>query len=81
MAGTKNLEIALDAMTTVTLVLPFVANMVRIVRNAQSAGQQEIPVAELLGGWQESLDKVDGVGRRWLEQHGFDVPPPKPTTP
>lgn len=79
--STKNLGIVLDAMTTMNLVLPFVANMIRIVRNAQSAGQQEIPVAELLDGWQESLDKVDAVGRRWLEQHGFEVPPPKPTSP
>ena len=78
MQATKNLGNVLDALTTVNLVLPFVANMIRIIRNAQSVGQQEIPVAELLDGWQESLDKVDATGRRWLEEHGFEVPPPMP---
>lgn len=75
---TQNLENVLSAITTANLVLPFVANMIRIVRNAVQDGRQDIPVAYLLEGWQESLDKVDATGRRWLEEHGFELPPPKP---
>jgi len=77
---TQNLESVLSAITTANLVLPFVANMIRILRNAVQDGRQEIPVAFLLEGWQESLDQVDATGRRWLEQHGFDLPPSKPAS-
>ena len=80
MAEKKQLENVLELLETATLVMPFVAGTVRIIRAALAAGRDTISLQELQDAWQGSLDTVDATGRKWLKDHGLELPPPKPST-
>lgn len=77
----NQLKKVLDVLETATLVMPFVATTVGIIRAALAAGRDTISLQELQDAWQGNLDQVDAKGRQWLKDHGMELPPPKPSAP
>ena len=68
----------LAALQALSLLLPFAAEIIAIIREAQRNGEEFIPLARLQGAWQAQLDKNDEFGRRRLQELGGELPPPKP---